>query len=230
MTHTLETTGIARVVARALRLNEDLTEAIGLGHDMGHPAFGHAGEAALDALIDGGFRHNEQSARIAAKLNLTHEVVDGILTHTGPQEPQTLEGKVVRIVDRVAYINHDIDDAIRYGILEEGDLPVDEISILGPTGGSRIDTLVHDLVEQSEKSGDIVQSDEIGAAMLSLRAFMFERVYLGPETRPEHVRAHATIECIVGELRRRGDTSDQIVEFVAGMTDRFALSYAASIE
>jgi dGTPase len=230
MTHTLETTGIARVVARALRLNEDLTEAIGLGHDMGHPAFGHAGEAALDALIDGGFRHNEQSARIAAKLNLTHEVVDGILTHTGPQEPQTLEGKVVRIVDRVAYINHDIDDAIRYGILEEGDLPVDEISILGPTGGSRIDTLVHDLVEQSEKSGDIVQSDEIGAAMLSLRAFMFERVYLGPETRPEHVRAHATIERIVGELRRRGDTSDQIVEFVAGMTDRFALSYAASVE
>jgi dGTPase len=230
MTHTLETTGIARVVARALRLNEDLTEAIGLGHDMGHPAFGHAGEAALDALIDGGFRHNEQSARIAAKLNLTHEVVDGILTHTGPQEPQTLEGKVVRIVDRVAYINHDIDDAIRYGILEESDLPVDEISILGPTGGSRIDTLVHDLVEQSEKSGDIVQSDEIGAAMLSLRAFMFERVYLGPETRPEHVRAHATIERIVGELRRRGDTSDQIVEFVAGMTDRFALSYAASVE
>ena len=117
MTHTLETTGIARVVARALRLNEDLTEAIGLGHDMGHPAFGHAGEAALDQLIEGGFRHNEQSARIAARLNLTHEVVDGILTHTGPQEPETLEGRIVRIVDRVAYINHDIDDAIRYGML-----------------------------------------------------------------------------------------------------------------
>jgi dGTPase len=230
MTHTLETTGIARVVARALRLNEDLTEAIGLGHDMGHPAFGHAGEAALDALIDGGFRHNEQSARIAATLNLTHEVVDGILTHTGPQEPQTLEGKVVRIVDRVAYINHDIDDAIRYGILEESDLPGDEIAILGPTGGSRIDTLVHDLVEQSAKADDIVQSDEIGAAMLSLRSFMFERVYLGPETRPEHLRAHETIGRIVGELRHRGETSDQIVEFVAGMTDRFALSYAASIE
>jgi dGTPase len=229
MTHTLETTGIARVVARALRLNEDLTEAIGLGHDMGHPAFGHAGEAALDALIEGGFRHNEHSARIAATLNLTHEVVDGILTHTGPQAPQTLEGKVVRIVDRVAYINHDIDDAIRYGILEESDLPGDEIAILGPTGGSRIDTLVHDLVEQSAKADDIVQSDEIGAAMLSLRSFMFERVYLGPETRPEHTRAHETIGRIVGELRRRGETSDQIVEFVAGMTDRFALSYAASI-
>src|SRR3954453_2684870 len=117
MTHPLETTGIARVVARALQLNEDLTEAVGLGHDMGHPPFGHAGESALDSVLDGGFRHNEQSARIAERLNLTLEVVDGILTHTGPQEPKTQEGKVVRIVDRVAYINHDIDDAIRYGIL-----------------------------------------------------------------------------------------------------------------
>src|SRR3954463_6406467 len=121
MTHTLETTGIARVVARALQLNEDLVEAIGLGHDMGHPPFGHAGESALDNVLDGRFRHNEQSARIAERLNLTLEVVDGILTHTGPQEPKTQEGKVVRIVDRVAYINHDIDDAIRYGILEERD-------------------------------------------------------------------------------------------------------------
>src|SRR5690242_21015941 len=151
MTHTLETTGIARVVARALQLNEDLTEAIGLGHDMGHPPFGHAGEAALDELLrdQGGFRHNERSAQIAEQLNLTREVIDGILTHTGPQEPTTLEGKIVRIVDRVAYINHDIDDAIRYGILEDGDLPRDEIALLGPTGGQRIDTLVHDLVEQS---------------------------------------------------------------------------------
>ena len=110
MTHTLETTGIARVVARALQLNEDLTEAIGLGHDMGHPPFGHAGESALDELLTGGFRHNEQSARIAERLNLTHEVVDGIQTHTGGREPSTLEGKIVRIVDRVAYINHDIDE------------------------------------------------------------------------------------------------------------------------
>lgn len=230
MTHTLETTGIARVVARALRLNEDLTEAIGLGHDTGHPAFGHAGEAALDALIEGGFRHNEQSARIAARLNLTSEVVDGILTHTGPKEPQTLEGKIVRIVDRVAYINHDIDDSIRYGMLEEEDLPRDEIAILGPTGAVRIDTLVHDLVEQSAEAGDIVQSEEVGAAMLSLRAFMFERVYVGPETRPEHARAHETIGRIVAHLRERGDTSDEIVEFVAGMTDRFALSYAANLD
>ena len=223
MTHTLETTGIARGVARALGLNEDLTEAIGLGHDTGHPPFGHAGEAALDELLrdSGGFRHNEQSARVAEALNLTREVIDGILTHTGPREPTTLEGKVVRIVDRVAYINHDIDDAIRYGILEEGDLPHDEIALLGPTGGRRIDTLVHDLVEQSAASGDIVQSDEIGEAMLSLRSFMFDRVYLGPETRPEHERARATIR----KIFEHGAS----VEFIAGMTDRFALSYAANL-
>jgi dGTPase len=229
MTHTLETTGIARVVARALRLNEDLAEAIGLGHDTGHPPFGHAGEAALDALVPGGFRHNEQSAHIAERLNLTREVIDGILTHTGDREPATLEGKIVRVVDRVAYINHDIDDAIRYGILAEGDLPAEELRILGPTGSQRIDTLVHDLVEASAAAGDIVQSDGIGAAMLSLRAFMFERVYLGPVTRPEHERAHATIERIYGHLAARGDPPEDAVEFIAGMTDRFALSYAASL-
>jgi dGTPase len=223
MTHTLETTGIARVVARALRLNEDLTEAIGLGHDMGHPPFGHAGEAALDALLRerGGFRHNEQSALIAEQLNLTREVIDGILTHTGEREPRTLEGKIVRIVDRVAYINHDIDDAIRYGILSEDDLPRDEIALLGPSGATRIDTLVHDLIETSAAAGDIAQSEEIGEAMLSLRAFMFEHVYLGPEARKEHERAKDVIRRIV----EHGAS----VEFVAGMTDRFALSYAASI-
>jgi dGTPase len=226
MTHTLETTGIARVVARALALNEDLTEAIGIGHDLGHPPFGHAGEAALDRVLAEGFRHNEQSARIAQRLNLTHEVVDGILTHTGDREPETHEGKIVRIVDRVAYINHDIDDAIRYGILEQEDLPRDELAILGPSGAQRIDTLVHDLVESSAAAGDIAQSDEIGAAMLSLRAFMFERVYLGPETRPEHERANATIERIYEHLAGRGDPQDAVVEFIAGMTDRFALSYA----
>src|SRR5215813_2614040 len=136
MTHTLETTGIARVVARALRLNEDLVEAIGLGHDTGHPPFGHAGEEALDAALrarfGGSFRHNEQSLRIAERLNLTAEVRDGILTHTGEREPATLEGRIVRIVDRVAYINHDIDDAIRHGILAESDLPAAEIALLGP--------------------------------------------------------------------------------------------------
>jgi dGTPase len=233
MTHTLETTGIARVVARALRLNEDLVEAIGLGHDTGHPPFGHAGEEALDAALrerfGGRFRHNEQSLRIAERLNLTAEVRDGILTHTGEREPATLEGKVVRIVDRVAYINHDIDDAIRYGIIEDGDLPRDEIAVLGATGSTRIDTLVHDLVESSARAGDVVQSDEIGAAMLSLRAFMFERVYLGPVTRPQHEQARATVSAIVAALADRGDPADEITEFVAGMTDRFALDYAGRL-
>jgi dGTPase len=233
MTHTLETTGIARVVARALRLNEDLTEAIGLGHDLGHPPFGHAGEAVLDKLLrengGDGFRHNEQSARIARRLNLSYEVVDGILTHTGDHEPTTLEGKIVRIVDRVAYINHDIDDAIRYGILEQADLPREELETLGPTGAKRIDTLVHDLVESSARVGDVVQSDEIGAAMLSLRSFMFERVYLGQSTQPEHERAYAAIRSIYAHLAARGDSQEAIVEFVAGMTDRFALSYAEEL-
>jgi dGTPase len=230
MTHTLETTGIARVVARALRLNEDLVEAIGLGHDMGHTPFGHAGEEALDAALSerfgGRFRHNEQSHRIAEQLNLTH---DGILTHTGPQEPETHEGKIVRIVDRVAYINHDIDDAIRYGLLEEGDLPRAEIEILGDTGARRIDTLVHDLIDTSAREGDIAQSDEIGGAMLALRSFMFERVYLGPEAQAEHERARATIRRIFDALAERGDPPEEITQFIAGMTDRYALEYAAAL-
>src|SRR6059036_3361490 len=204
MTHTLETTAIARGVARALRLNEDLVEAIGLGHDMGHPPFGHAGEEALDAALEDRFgqrfRHNEQSLRIAESLNLTEEVRDGILTHTGPQEPATLEGKIVRIVDRVAYINHDIDDAVRFGILEPADLPQEEVALLGDHGSDRIESLVHDLVENSERAGDIVQSEEIGGAMLALRSFMFERVYLGPHARLEHERARATIRRIFEHL------------------------------
>ena len=233
MTHTLETTGIARVVARALRLNEDLTEAIGLGHDTGHPPFGHAGEEQLDACLrerfGTRFRHNEQSLRIAEELNLTAEVRDGIATHTGEREPATLEGKVVRLVDRVAYINHDIDDAIRWGLLTPDDLPSAEIELLGATGSSRIDALVHDLIESSEAAGDVVQSDEVGTAMLTLRSFMFERVYLGEHARGEHVKAHATIAKIFGHLVARGDQEEEIRAFVSGMTDRFALAYAAEL-
>ena len=230
MTHTLETSGIARVVARALRLNEDLTEAIGLGHDIGHPPFGHAGEDELDRCLrerfGSGFRHNEQSYRLARELNLTEETCDGILTHTGPREPTSLEGKIVRVVDRVAYINHDIDDAIRFGILAPADLPRDEIALLGGTGAKRIDTLVHDLVETSERAGNIEQSSEVGEAMLSLRSFMFERVYLGPDAAEEHERAHSTIRTIFGRLVDRGDPEQEITAFIAGMTDRFALAYA----
>jgi dGTPase len=233
MTHTLETTAIARGVARGLRLNEDLVEAIGLGHDTGHPPFGHAGEEALDEALDGRFglrfRHNEQSLRIAEQLNLTAEVRDGILTHTGAREPETLEGAIVRLVDRVAYINHDIDDAIRFGILAQGDLPRDEVELLGPTGSTRIDRLVHDLVESSEQAGRIVQSAEIGEAMLSLREFMFERVYLGPQVRHEHERVRVTIRRIFDHLVERGDPPEKITGFIAGMTDRFALAYAAEL-
>jgi dGTPase len=233
MTHTLETTALSRVVARALRLNEDLTEAIGLGHDMGHPPFGHAGEEALDNALQErfgrGFRHNEESLRIAEHLNLTDEVRNGILTHTGPLQPATLEGKIVRLVDRVAYINHDIDDAIRYGILREDELPREEIELLGPTGSSRIDRLVHDLVETSAREGDIAQSEDVGAAMLALRSFMFDRVYLGEHARGEHERARATIRAIFALLADRGEGPDEIVAFVAGMTDRFALTYAESL-
>jgi dGTPase len=234
MTHTLETTAIARGVARALRLNEDLVEAIGLGHDMGHPPFGHAGEHALDAALHdrfgARFRHNEQSLRIAESLNLTDEVRDGILTHTGPQEPKTHEGKIVRIVDRVAYINHDIDDAVRFGILEPAELPQAEVALLGDRGSRRIDRLVHDLVESSQAAGDIVQSEEIGEAMLSLRGFMFENVYLGPHARGEQQRARATVRRIFDHLADRGEEPQQIVEFISGMTDRFALSYVAELE
>jgi dGTPase len=233
MTHTLETSAISRVVARALRLNEDLVEAIGLGHDMGHTPFGHAGEEALDEVLKERFgrhfRHNEQSLRIARLLNLTHEVCDGILTHTGDREPETLEGKIVRIVDRVAYINHDIDDAIRFGLLGEDDLPRAEIELLGPTGATRIDKLVQDLVDTSANAGDIAQSPDVGEAMLSLRTFMFERVYLGPQVEGEHRRAHEVVRQIFDHLIARGDDVDEAVDFLAGMTDRFALTYAEAL-
>src|SRR6478672_8684725 len=205
LTHTLETTGIARTVARAAGLNEDLTEAIGLGHDLGHPPFGHAGEDSLDAALrengGPGFRHNEHSLRVVEVLerdgrglNLTEQVRDGILNHTGSRKPATLEGRIVKLVDRVAYINHDIGDALRAGVLRPEDLPAEEIELLGPTGSARIDTLVRDIVERSEGAGDIVQGEEIGGAMLRLRKFMFDRVYLGPLARSEHDRVHRAMQ------------------------------------
>jgi len=241
MTHTLETTAISRVVARALRLNEDLVEATGLGHDTGHTPFGHAGENALDGMLrerfGGHFRHNEQSYRIARQLNLTHEVCNGILTHTGEREPETEEGRIVRIVDRIAYVNHDIDDALRYGLLTQGDLPAAEIELLGATGSQRIDTLVHDLVESSEAAGAVTQGDEVGEAMLSLREFMFERVYLGPRVTPEHERAERVVrsifDALVDEPDRLpagdGDLATRVTDYLSGMTDRFALAYVATL-
>jgi dGTPase len=245
LTHTLEACGISRVVARALRLNEDLTEAIALGHDLGHPPFGHTGEEALDAVVHErfgrGFRHNEQSLRLVdvlerdgRGLNLTFEVRDGILNHTGPNEPATLEGRIVRIVDRIAYLNHDIDDAVRAGILSPGDLPAEEIALLGVTGSKRIDTLVHDLVETSAGTGAIGQGATVGEAMTSLRSFMFDRVYLRSADQDERRRAAEVVRRIAehylahpDELPpgRPGDLAERVTDYVAGMTDRFALAW-----
>jgi dGTPase len=245
LTHTLETCCIARTVARALALNEDLTEAIGLGHDLGHPPFGHIGEEALDrALRERGgrrFHHNRHSLRVVDALerdgrglNLTEAVRDGILNHTGPDEPATLEGRIVRLVDRVAYINHDIDDALRAGIITAEDLPAGEIELLGPTGGRRIDTLVRDIVESSLEAGDIAQSEEVGGAMLRLRKYMFERVYLGPEARGEHERVQRTLRGLFDHYMEHpaevpdgatgADELQRVTDYVAGMTDRYCIA------
>jgi dGTPase len=230
LTHTLEASGIARGVARALGLNEDLTEAIGLGHDLGHPPFGHTGEAVLDACMrerwGSGFRHNEHSLRVVDKierLNLTEPVRDGILRHTGPEPPHTLEGRIVRLVDRVAYINHDIDDAIRAGVLRFEDLPRAEIELLGSRGSDRIETLVVDVLRHSEDAGDIVQGDEVGAAMLRLREFMFEHVYLGPVAQRERPRIERMLRALFDHYAEEIGDEQRVVDWLAGMTDRYAI-------
>ena len=248
LTHTLETAGMARTVGRALRLNEDLVEAIALGHDLGHAPFGHIGEAALDGILretsERGFRHNVHSLRVVDELendgeglNLTAEVRDGILNHTGADEPATQEGKIVRLVDRVAYLNHDIDDAIRAGILAADELPMDELALLGETGSARIDTLVHDLVETSAAAGDIVQSEAIGAAMSNLRRFMFDEVYLGPLAQREREQATTIVRTIFTHFiahpdeipgAPKGDVAQGATDYVAGMTDRYALAWSSS--
>jgi dGTPase len=243
MTHTLEVAGIARTVARALSLNEDLAEVVGLGHDLGHPPFGHIGENVLAQSMERhfgrGFRHNEHSLRTVdllerdgAGLNLTLAVRDGILNHTGPVKPEALEGRIVRIVDRIAYINHDIDDALRAGILELSDLPQTEIELLGDSHSQRIDTLVRDLVAQSELAGDIVQSREIGGAMLRLRKFMFDNVYLGAEVREKGAQVEQGLARLFdwyvehpGEIPdgASDEPATRIADWIAGMTDRYAL-------
>jgi dGTPase len=238
LTHTLEACGIARNVARALGLNEDLTEAIGLGHDLGHPPFGHVGEAVLDECVRSrwghAFRHNEHSLRVVERierLNLTGPVRDGILRHTGPEAPASLEGRIVRMVDRIAYINHDIDDALRAGVLRFEDLPREEIELLGSTGSARIETLVVDLLDRSEEAGDIVQGEEVGGAMLRLREFMFERVYLAPEAQPDKPHIEGLLRALFDHYVENppppltADASDEqrVVDWLAGMTDRFAI-------
>jgi dGTPase len=243
LTHTLETTGIARNVARALGLNEDLTEAIGLGHDLGHPPFGHVGEEVLDHCVSERygerFRHNHHSLRTVEQLeregeglNLTEQVRDGILRHTWSEEPPyTLEGRIVRLVDRIAYINHDIDDAIRAGVLSPDELPQAEIELLGGTGPERIETLVRDVLERSEPVGEVVQGDEVGGAMLRLREFMFERVYLGPAALRQKPRIERMLRALFAHYAEHPPPSivtgaserERVVDYLAGMTDRFAI-------
>ncbi len=247
LTHTIEVTQIARTVARALRLNEDLAEAIGLGHDLGHPPFGHIGEAVLDDCLrerfGGAFRHYEHSLRVVdvlerdgTGLNLGDDVRDGILCHSGRAPmPRTLEGRIVRIVDRVAYINHDIDDALRAGVLREGDLPAAPLGVLGRTGSQRIDALVHDLVEHSAVAGDIVQGEAAGAAMDELRTYMFEHVYLGPSARTEHARIERVIRTLFEHYAAEpslipdgggapgADAAQRVTDYLAGMTDRYCI-------
>jgi dGTPase len=242
LTHTLEVTQVSRTVARALALNEDLVEAIGLGHDLGHPPFGHIGEAVLDACLrerfGTGFRHYEHSLRVVdvverdgEGLNLTEPVREGIARHSGrAPEPSTPEGRIVRLVDRIAYINHDIDDALRAGVLAPGDLPAGAIATLGESGSARIDTLVHDLVEHSAAAGDVVQGTEVGEAMARLREFMFERVYLGPEARREHRRIETVLRGLFDHLCESpppgvagATVAERVTDYLAGMTDRFSI-------
>lgn len=248
LTHALEVAQISRTVARALRLNEDLTEAIALGHDLGHTPFGHIGEEALtECLREVGsekqvFRHNEQSVRVVEVienkgrgLNLTYEVIDGILNHTGENLPCTLEGQIVRIADRIAYVNHDIDDSIRAGVIQPGDLPDEPISVLGRTHGKRIDTAVRDMVRASEGSDVIRLSDEVRQALEALRDWLFEAVYLNREAKSEDGKAKKMLKLLFfhyyenpDELpeefqpRPGEDRAVRVCDYVAGMTDRYA--------
>jgi dGTPase len=258
LTHTLEVTTISRTVARALRLNEDLVEAIGLGHDLGHPPFGHIGEEALDGCLKErfgrDFRHYEHSLRVVEHLerdgiglNLTEPVRDGIARHSSRAPlPRTLEGQIVRVIDRVAYINHDIDDAVRAGLLSEGELPAEPIGVLGHSGSARIDRLVHDMVEHSERAGDIVQGPEAGPAMGELREFMFARVYLGPAVRAEREKIAAVLSrlfdhyvehpellpappggdgaaAVVSAEEAELALAQRVTDYLAGMTDRYCI-------
>lgn len=246
LTHTLEVSQNARTIAKALRLNEDLTEAIALGHDLGHTPFGHAGERALDEVNPFGFRHNIQSVRIVERLekngeglNLTWEVVDGILNHKSSGHPHTLEGKIVRLSDKIAYLNHDIDDAIRGGILDEAEIPEEFHRILGDTTRKRLNTLIHDVVTNSRDQADISMSEKVERAMKDLRTFMFERVYLNPVAKQEEKKAIHMIQNLywfymenLDEIPReyqsmRGESGvnkeQMVCDYIAGMTDTYAV-------
>ncbi|HJA59263.1 MAG TPA: deoxyguanosinetriphosphate triphosphohydrolase [Firmicutes bacterium] len=240
LTHTLEVTQIARTLARALRLNEDLTEAAALGHDLGHTPFGHSGERALDRLCPNGFRHYEQSLRVADKLenlNLTVEVRDGMLNHSGANRASTLEGQLIKYADRIAYINHDIDDAIRAGILKAGDLPRDLTEILGDTHSKRISTMVNAVIAYGT-DGDIGMTEPHWEATMKLRSFMFENVYFNSAAKSEDSKVADMIEHIYEYFRKQPDklppeyqanieedgVERSICDYIACMTDRYALA------
>ncbi|MBC7960262.1 MAG: deoxyguanosinetriphosphate triphosphohydrolase [Vallitaleaceae bacterium] len=247
LTHTLEVAQIGRTIARALRLNEDLTEAIALGHDLGHTPFGHAGEYALNEICSFGFKHYEQSIRVVDKLenkgaglNLSWEVRDGILNHPSKRTPSTLEGQVVRISDKIAYINHDIDDAVRGRILDPADLPAVYTKVIGMNSRDRINNLIHDIVAKSMHQSSILMSHDMEAAMKELRQFMFDNVYIGSKAKGHEEKAKKMLKQLYTHLMenptllpieytdtttRDGESLERAVcDYVAGMTDRYAIS------
>lgn len=246
LTHTLEVSQNARTIAKALRMNEDLVEAIALGHDLGHTPFGHAGERALNAVCPYGFEHAKQSVRtvdILEKngqgLNLTMEVRDGILNHQTKGEPSTLEGKIVRFSDKIAYIHHDMDDAIRAGILREEDVPEEICAVIGHSTGERLDHFIHDIVSTSYDSNEIKMSDPVAKAMKNLRQFMFEKVYTNPLAKAEESKAEMLIQTLYNYYRHhleklpddfkrlitQGEPEEMVIsDYIAAMTDRFAIA------
>ena len=246
LTHTLEVSQIARTIAKALRLNEDLTEAIALGHDLGHTPFGHSGEDVLDGLCKNGFKHNEQSVRIVEKLekdgeglNLNWEVRDGILNHQMKSEPSTLEGKVVRLSDKIAYIHHDVDDAVRGRVITEESIPFELRKQMGMNSKDRLNTLIHDIIDNSTGIPDIRQSDGMSAAMIELRAFMYKKVYTNSAAKGEEDKAKNLVrslfnfykdhpENMAGQYVRMledGEDFETVVcDYIAGMTDQYAIS------
>ena len=244
LTHTLEVAQISRTVARALRLNEDLAEAIALGHDLGHTPFGHAGERALSEALGKPFNHNEQSLRVVRLLekegkglNLTKEVLDGILCHTGPKEADTREGRIVRFADRIAYINHDIDDAVRAGVLSENDIPFDIKLALGSTHSRRIAALVNAMIDFGRETGEIGMDDKTAAVMNDLRDFMFEEVYQNPVAKGEEGKSEAIVRYLYHHFAQdanrlpaeywaiadRDGLPTAVCDYIAGMTDRYAV-------
>ena len=244
LTHTLEVAQVARTLARCLRLNEDLAEAIALGHDLGHTPFGHIGERTLDELMPEGFRHNEQSLRVVdvleregEGLNLTQEVRDGILCHSGERLPATLEGECVRRADRIAYLNHDLDDALRAGVLREFELPADCLKTLGATHGERIDRMIRDIVRSSQEEEHLRMSDPMQQAMDGLREFMFEKVYRDAWRAAEEQRCDHVMKGLFrhycahpGEMPEeylligyREGTERGVCDFLSGMSDRYAV-------